>query len=434
MAKRSSQFVCQQCGYVSPSFLGKCPECGNWGSLVEQVTETASNLFGKSKQTAPAKIVNTGEIDKKEFQRISTNLSEFDLVLGGGIVYGSVVLVAGDPGIGKSTLLSQLALNISKDVLYVAGEESAQQIKLRIERINPKASLSVLQETDVDIIIDSIKRYKPRLVIVDSIQTLETTDLSSAAGSVSQVRESAHRLQRVAKANHVSIFIVGHVTKEGTVAGPRTLEHIVDVVLSLEGDPSSNFRILRSTKNRFGPTDEVGIFEMEEAGMKQVLNPSELFIEERTSAPGSAVTAIVTGLRPMLLEVQALVSKTNSPIPRRVGTGIDNNRLQLLVAVMSKRAKLPLYDMDVFVNITGGVKIMDPSADLAVCMAIFSSFKDLTLPVNSCFIGEVGLLGELRKVRQLDKRKTEATKLGFTQVLSTDRYKSLNQIIQYLAN
>lgn len=428
MAKKTSHFVCQQCGYVSPSFLGRCPECDSWGSLVEQLAQPEQITSSKIRRPQ-AEIIKTGEIEKKDFNRISTQLSELDRVLGGGIVYGSVVLVAGDPGIGKSTLLSQLALNVSKEVMYVAGEESAQQIKIRIERIDPKASLSVLQETDVDVIADAIEQNKPPLVIVDSIQTLETTDLSSAAGSVSQVRESAHRIQKVAKANHVPVFIVGHVTKEGTVAGPRTLEHIVDVVLSLEGDPSTNFRVLRSNKNRFGPTDEVGIFEMEESGMKQILNPSELFVEERVNAPGSAITTILTGLRPILLEVQALVTKTNSPIPRRVGTGIDNNRLQLLVAVLSKRCRLPLYDMDVFVNVTGGIKINDPSADLAVCMAIYSSIKEITLSPKACFIGEVGLLGELRTVRQLDKRITEAKKLGFSEVLSTDKFKSLTQII-----
>jgi DNA repair protein RadA/Sms len=429
MARKTSHFVCQQCGYISPNFLGRCPECGNWNTLVEQLAESAPNAITKSRARAAGEIVRTSNIEKKDFQRISTQIAEFDRVLGGGIVYGSVVLVAGDPGIGKSTLLSQLALNVSKDTLYVAGEESARQIKLRIERIDAKASLAVLNETDVDVICDAIDKEKPPLAIVDSVQTLETTDLNSAAGSVSQVRECAHRLQRIAKMTHVPIFIVGHVTKEGTVAGPRTLEHMVDVVLSLEGDNSTNFRVLRSNKNRFGPTDEVGIFEMEESGMKEVLNPSEIFLNERVHAPGSAVTSILTGLRPMLLEVQALVTKTNAPIPRRVGTGVDNNRLQLLVAVLSKRCKLPLYDMDVFVNVTGGIRINDPSVDLAVCMAIYSSLKDVNLPVKACFIGEVGLLGELRSVRQLDKRVSEAKKLGFPNIYSVGAFKSLLDII-----
>lgn len=435
MPKKTSHFVCQQCGYISPNFLGRCPECGTWSSLVEQLAEPSPlQKGGKGKPVrGGSEIVRTGEIEQKDYRRTSTQIAELDRVLGGGIVWGSVVLVAGDPGIGKSTLLSQLALNVSNDTLYVAGEESAHQIKLRIERIDPKASLAVLNETDVDVICNAIETRKPPLVIVDSIQTLETMDLESAAGSVSQVRECTHRLQRTAKSTHVPVFIVGHVTKEGTVAGPRTLEHVVDVVLSLEGDPATNFRIVRSNKNRFGSTDEVGIFEMRETGMKEVLNPSEVFLEEMINAPGSAVTAIVTGLRPVLLEVQALVSKTNSPIARRVGTGIDLNRLQILVAILSKRCKLPLYDMDVFVNITGGIKVSDPSIDLAVCMAIYSSFKDINLPKNSCFIGEVGLIGELRSVRQLEKREVEAKKLGFNKVFASGKYKTLNQVIKELA-
>lgn len=377
-------------------------------------------------------------------------MKEFDRVLGGGIVYGSVVLLSGDPGIGKSTLLSQLAINVNQtsvirhqsseknslktedrrpktesSVLYVAGEESAQQIKLRIERINPKASLAILNETDVDNVVEAIHQTKPKLVIVDSIQTMETQDLNSAAGSVSQVREAAHRLQRIAKALHVPMFIVGHVTKEGTVAGPRTLEHLVDVVLNLEGEAENQFRILRAVKNRFGPTDEVGIFEMEESGLTEVKNPSELFLSEKISAPGSAVTAILTGLRPMLIEIQALVTKTNSPISRRVGTGVDNNRLQLLVAVLQKRLRLPLWDQDIFVNVTGGLKISEPAADLAICMAIISSFKDITLDPKTAYIGEVGLLGELRTVRQLDKRASEAKKLGYTKVISPANVKTL---------
>ncbi|TXG78354.1 DNA repair protein RadA [Candidatus Dojkabacteria bacterium] len=457
MARKTSQFVCQQCGYVSPNFLGKCPECGNWNSMVEQISEKEpTTAKGKLRSISRSEVVNTADIEKKDFARISTTLKEFDRVLGGGIVYGAVVLLAGDPGVGKSTLLSQLAINVNQltassfqlsgknqtettksskletnsSVLYVAGEESAHQIKLRIERINAQASLAILNETDVDAITEAIQQYKPKLVIIDSIQTLETQDLSSAAGSVSQVRESAHRLQRIAKALHVPMFIVGHVTKEGTVAGPRTLEHLVDVVLNLEGESENQFRLLRAVKNRFGPTDEVGIFEMEETGLKEISNPSELFLGEKVSAPGSAITAIVTGLRPMLVEIQALVTKTNSPISRRVGTGVDNNRLQLLVAVLQKRLRLPLWDQDIFVNVTGGMKITEPAADLAICMAIVSSFKDLTLDPKSVYVGEVGLLGELRTVRQLDKRINEAKKLGYTKVISPQTIRTLSQALK----
>lgn len=447
MARKTSQFVCQQCGYVSPTFLGRCPECGTWSSIVEEFSDISTTTSKSSKNNhIKTEVINTSDIEKKDFERISTTLKEFDRVLGGGIVYGSVVLLSGDPGIGKSTLLSQLAINVNQtraqptpkspnlpnspagaSVLYVAGEESAQQIKLRIERIDSKASLAILNETDVDSVIEAIREYKPKLVIVDSIQTMETQDLNSAAGSVSQVRESAHRLQRIAKALHVPMFIVGHVTKEGTVAGPRTLEHLVDVVLNLEGEAENQFRILRAIKNRFGPTDEVGIFEMEETGLKEVTNPSELFLSEKISAPGSAVAAILTGLRPMLVEIQALVTKTNSPISRRVGTGVDNNRLQLLVAVLQKRLRLPLWDQDIFVNVTGGLRISEPAADLAICMAIISSFKDTALDPKSVYIGEVGLLGELRTVRQLDKRANEAKKLGYIKVVSPATVKTLSQ-------
>jgi DNA repair protein RadA/Sms len=406
--------------------MGKCPECGTWGSLVEEVSGAVSGISNK-RGNKISKVIRLADIQSKSYERISTTSNEFDRVLGNGIVLGSVVLIAGDPGIGKSTLLSHLAINIA-DTLYVAGEESPQQIRLRIERINPKADLSFLDETDVDAVVASIQEHKPKLVIVDSIQTMETQDLTAAAGSVSQVRESAHRLQRVAKSMHIPMFIVGHVTKEGTLAGPRTLEHLVDVVLSLEGDQSNNFRILRSTKNRFGPNDEVGVFEMDESGMKEVANPSQVFLEERVSAPGSAVTAVLTGLRPILVEIQALVTKTNAPMPRRVGTGVDNNRLQLLVAVLQKRLKLPLWDQDVFVNVTGGLKITEPAADLAICAAIISSFKDKALPANAAYIGEVGLLGEIRSIRNLEKRIKEAKKLGFKDVYSASNVKNLNNI------
>lgn len=458
MAKSSTVYICQQCGYQSPTLLGKCPECGSWGSLVEQIINQNINNVNKISAII-SKAIRISDIDKKEYERLKTKSLEFDRVLGGGIVLGSVVLIAGDPGVGKSTLLSHLAINIGSqsmdegklnmerrnrrsktgspiidnsapEVLYVAGEESAQQIKLRIDRIDPTADLSFLEETNVDVICGSIESYKPKLVIVDSIQTLETEDLTAAAGSVSQVRECSHRLQKVAKKLHIPMFIVGHVTKEGTVAGPRTLEHLVDVVLTLEGDPTNNFRILRSNKNRFGPTDEVGVFEMNEAGLKEVSNPSELFLEERVAAPGSAVTSVLTGLRPIMVEIQALVTKTNSPMPRRVGTGVDNNRLQLLVAVLQKRLRLPLWDQDVFVNVTGGLKINEPAADLAICAAIISSYKDVSLPKNAAYIGEVGLLGEVRNIRNLEKRSKEAEKLGFEKVFSSANVKNLTGLIK----
>jgi DNA repair protein RadA/Sms len=471
MPRTSSIFVCQQCGYQSPTLLGKCPECGSWGSLVEQIISKTSDKHNKRSKNIP-NIIKLSDIEKNDYKRISTKIDEFDRVLGGGVVLGSVVLLAGDPGIGKSTLLSHLAINMNEskldvgnlklekeagsskldknlqtsnikpqypasniqhltsEVLYIAGEESPQQIRLRIERINPKADVSFIAETDVDSIIAGIESIRPKLVIVDSIQALETTDLTATPGSVSQVRECAHRLQKIAKKLHIPIFLIGHVTKEGTVAGPKTLEHVVDVVLFLEGDSGSNFRVLRGSKNRFGPIDEVGIFEMDESGLKEVANPSEVFLQERVEEPGSTITVLLTGLRPILVEIQSLVTKTNSPVPRRVGTGFDSNRLQLLAAVLQKRIKLSLWDQDVFVNVAGGVKVSETAADLAVCAAIISSFKDKALAKKAVFIGEVGLLGEVRSVRGLEKRIKEAKKLGFEKVFSSQNLKNLGGLFK----
>lgn len=428
MPRLHSVFICQQCGYRSSTFLGKCPQCDNWNSLVEEVEETKTNnkehvIKGK------VQVVNLADIKQLDYKRLTTKIDEFDRVLGGGIVLGSINLVSGDPGIGKSTLLTQLSLNVD-NTLYVAGEESAQQIKIRVDRIKPGARLSVLNEVDVDVISDTIRQTNPSLVIIDSIQTLETQELESIAGSIGQVRESAHRLQRIAKELHVPIFLVGHVTKEGTLAGPRTLEHLVDVVLSLEGEVGNMFRILRSNKNRFGPTDEVGVFEMEDKGMVEVKNPSKLFLDEKVNAPGSVVVSVLTGLRPLLIEIQALVTRTSLPSPRRTGSGIDNNRLQLLVAVLQKRMGLSLFDQDVFVNVTGGLRIFEPAADLGICMAIISSYRDQIIKEKTVFIGEVGLLGELRTVRQIDKRSQEAKKLGFSTIVSPENAKTIVQAIK----
>lgn len=429
MAKITSTYICQQCGYKSPQYLGRCPECDSWNSFEEEIERREEEKKGL-KATA-GEVVDLIDIQKKDFDRLSIKIGEFDRVLGGGIVKGSIILVAGDPGIGKSTLLTQIAINIPKS-LYVAGEESAQQIKLRVDRLKPKGNLSVLNETDVDVILATIDKTSPSLVVVDSIQTLETSDLAGVAGSVGQVRESAHRLQKLAKARHIPILLVGHVTKEGTVAGPKTLEHLVDVVLSLEGDPTNNFRILRGAKNRFGATDEVGIFEMGDFGMIEVKNPSKIFLETRQSGPGSTVVPVLTGLRPILVEIQSLVTKSSLPSPRRTASGVDNNRLQLLVAVLQKRLKLLLFDQDIFVNVTGGLKIIEPAADLGICMAIFSSFKDFTIPSKTAFIGEVGLLGELRSVRSMDKRISEARKLGFRNIVSPKSFRNLTEVVKYI--
>lgn len=423
MPRVSSIYVCQQCDYQSPTFLGRCPECGTWNSLVEQIS-SPQGPRSNPQSLGASQVVDLAHIDQQKFQRLSSKIEEFDRSLGGGIVVGSVILVSGDPGIGKSTMLTQIALNV-ENTLYVAGEESAMQIKIRVDRIKKGANLKVYNEIDVDLIGQTLEAQKPSLVIVDSIQTLQTQDLESAAGSVSQVRESAHRLQKIAKALHIPILLVGHVTKEGAIAGPKTLEHLVDVVLSLEGEPSNNFRILRTSKNRFGPTDEVGIFEMEEEGLVEVKNPSKLFLEQKVDAPGSVVVATMNGYRSVLVEIQALVTKSFLPAPRRTGSGVDLNRLQLLVAVLQKRLGLPLFDQDIFVNVTGGLRIFEPAADLGICMAIVSSLKDQKVKEGTVFVGEVGLLGELRSVKQLDKRASEAKKLGYTTVISPQTAKSL---------
>lgn len=423
MSKAHSVYICQQCNYHSSTYLGKCPQCDSWNSFVETVEEKGIGVRVKG-IGEKATIIDLSKIQKTDYKRLNTGFEEFNRCLGGGIVVGSLVLVSGDPGIGKSTLLTHLALNVDHS-LYIAGEESAQQIKLRVDRMKLNAPMMVLNEVDVDSIIEAITHKRPGLVIVDSIQTLETQDLESVAGSVGQVRECAHRLQRIAKDFHIPIFLVGHVTKEGNLAGPKTLEHVVDVVLSLEGDSNTMFRILRSTKNRFGPTDEVGVFEMEDSGMVEVKNPSKIFLDQKVNAPGSAVVCILTGLRPLLLEIQALVTKTNLPMPRRTGSGIDNNRLQLLVAVLQKRLGLSLFDQDIFVNVTGGLRLFEPAADLGICMAIISSFKDIPIKDKVVLVGEVGLLGELRVVRELEKRIKEAKRLGFTNVVSSDNAKNL---------
>lgn len=427
MAKAISEFVCQQCGYKSPQFLGKCPECDSWNTFEEELLGSRKEELRTRKSST--KIINLSDLKNDLFKRLKTGINEFDTVLGGGVVLGSIILIAGDPGIGKSTLLTQIALVISK-TLYVAGEESAHQIKIRAERMKAGATFAVLSEVDVDIICGVIKDTKPPLVIIDSIQTLTTDDLSGVAGSVGQVRECAHRLQRLAKENHIPILLVGHVTKDGTVAGPKTLEHLVDVVLNLEGDRETQFRILRGSKNRFGSVDEVGVFEMTEAGMVEVKNPSKLFLNSRlTNTPGSAVAVTLTGQRPILVEIQALVTKSNLPAPRRIGSGIDNSRLQLLTAVLQKRAGLALFDQDIFVNVTGGLRVFEPAIDLAICMAIISSFKDIAISPKTAFAAEVGLLGELRSVRSLEKRIKEAQKLGFDKIIAADNAKSLSQAV-----
>ena len=421
MSKKSrTTFVCQQCGGQSARWVGRCPDCGAWNSMLETVeapTQTAS--LGSAPRSQP---VPLPQVSVQSFQRLSTRMDEFDRVLGGGIVPGSLVLVGGDPGIGKSTLLLQVTAQVAEQgrpVLYVSGEESAEQVKMRASRLSiGTENLLVLAETDLGQILEHIQALAPRLVVIDSIQTMYLDDLTSAAGSVSQVRECAMALLRVAKGLHIPTFLVGHVTKEGAIAGPRVLEHIVDTVLYLEGERFHTYRLLRSVKNRFGSTNEIGVFEMGGEGMVEVSNPSAVFLEERLeAAPGSSVVVTMEGTRPLLVEVQALTSTTAFGLPRRTGNGVELSRLLVLTAVLSKRVGLGLSNQDIYVNVIGGIKIGEPAADLGVAAAIASSFRDVPIPSDMVLVGEVGLAGELRRVTQVERRLSEAAKLGFRRCL-----------------
>ena len=428
--KTKTQFVCQQCGSVQLKWMGRCPDCGEWNSFVEVIEERASPLdrSGGGPRATPIKV---SDLQTDRADRIPMAMEEFSRVLGGGIVPGCLVLVSGDPGIGKSTLLMQVATQVAAThgpVLYVSGEESAQQIKMRANRLGSGDSpLYLLTETDLDEVLAHIAQLKPRLAILDSIQTMQVADLTSAPGSISQVRECAARAQAVAKASGVSIFLVGHVTKSGSIAGPKVLEHIVDTVLYLEGDRFHSYRLLRATKNRFGATDEVGVFEMRGNGLAEVLNPSEAFLAERLpNAPGSAIAVTLEGTRPLLVEVQALCSASAFGLPRRTANGLDLNRLLLTTAVLSKRIGLKLGDQDIFANVIGGLHISEPAADLAVACALASSMRDVPVAVDLAIIGEVGLSGELRTVGQLPARLNEAAKLGFARVLIPKTHRLTN--------
>lgn len=435
--KSHSQFVCQQCGYKSPSFLGKCPNCNSWNSLVETVeadkTSPWSKINKRERKTTSTPL-NLSSVKIVHFQRISTGIKEVDQVLGvsenkSGFVPGSVVLMTGDPGIGKSTLALQILSNIGG--FYVSGEESQEQVSLRASRLKISAkNILILNETNIEAIIESVKSIKEniKLIVVDSIQTMWSEELTGAPGSVGQVRECALKLLDLAKSKNITIILVGHVTKEGTIAGPMILEHIVDTVLYLEGERFQSLRILRSSKNRFGAVDEVGVFSMEERGMTEVANPSELFLGNNKGAAGSVVVATMEGSRPLLVEVQALTVSTQMPIARRVGTGINTNRLQMLVAILQKHLRLPLGSFDIFVNAASGIKVFEPAADLGICLAIISSFKNRPLPSKTVALGEVGLLGEIRNVIGLERRIKEAKKLGFTHILSSKNYPHISRI------
>jgi DNA repair protein RadA/Sms len=418
MPKLKSKFVCQECGYESVKWLGKCPGCAKWNTFVEELdqpTTTRHHLVSETGQKAQ----RIDEIPVQITERQTTGISECDRVLGGGIVPGSLVLIGGDPGIGKSTLLLQLSWSLAHKghkVLYVSGEESANQLKLRAERLGTTHSdLYVLAETDLDLAVHAVETIQPEFLIVDSIQTVFRRDLTSAPGSVSQVRECTGVLLRVAKRLNIATFIVGHVTKDGVLAGPRMLEHMVDAVLYFEGERHHMYRILRAVKNRFGSTNELAIFEMKEEGLVEVPNPSEMFLSERTEQrPGSAVVAAIEGSRPLLLEVQALVAPTGFGTPRRMATGADYNRMNMVLAVLERRMGLHLGAQDAYVNVAGGVRIDEPAVDLGIALALTSSFRDRPLAQGDVFIGEVGLTGEVRSVSRLEQRVQEARKLGFT--------------------
>ncbi|HJY98790.1 MAG TPA: DNA repair protein RadA [Patescibacteria group bacterium] len=429
-----SRYVCQQCGYESTGWLGKCPNCGEWNSLVETVVETTSKNEKVTSRPLGSKPKKLSDIKQAATKRVSTKIPELDRVVGGGLVPGQVILVAGEPGIGKSTLLTQLADKLG-NVLYVCGEESAAQVKVRADRLGVKKTLiSVLEDTDVDSVVTHILGTSGlSAVFVDSIQTMTTEDLSGMAGSVGQVRECTFRLLKVAKELGITLFLVGHVTKEGTVAGPAVLAHIVDTVLWFEGDKTLTTRVLRAVKNRFGPTDEVGVFAMEDTGLVSVGNIEKVFLEKnKKQVSGSVVTSVLQGTRPILVEIQALVVPTKLVIPRRVAQGIDSRRLELLLAVLTRRCGMPLYDMDVFVNVAGGLKVIEPAADLAICLAIASAYFDKPADPKVIAVGEVGLLGEIREVVAQDRRLKEARRLGFTISASSREYKYASQAIKLL--
>lgn len=425
MAKTKTKFCCQECGYESTKWMGKCPGCQQWNTMVEEIEVTSKSSFRHAslpkgaKQEKPTSIT---EVHTADEPRIPTGLQELNRVLGGGIVPGSLILVGGDPGIGKSTLLLQLSSALaSQDLtaLYISGEESVRQTKLRADRLGTLSPrLFVLCETNMELIEAAVEQVQPDFLVIDSIQTVYHPDVTSAPGSVSQVRECTGLFMRMAKGKGIATVLVGHVTKEGAIAGPRMLEHMVDCVLYFEGERHHTYRVLRAVKNRFGSTNEIGIFEMKEAGLIEVMNPSELFLSERpTGVAGSTVVASMEGTRPVLVELQALVSSTNFPSPRRMATGIDHHRLSLIIAVLEKRMGMFLQNQDAYVNVAGGVKLDEPAVDLAVAVSLASSLRDRPTHPHDVVFGEIGLTGEVRAVSRIDQRVAEAMKLGFKRVI-----------------
>jgi len=433
MSKSRIKYICSNCGYESLRWLGKCPECESWNSFTEEIIETSKRkpVISKSKYE-----LNTIEnISANEEDRIKTGITEFDRVLGGGLMPGSVILLGGDPGIGKSTLAMQATANIKQKVLYATGEESEKQIKLRASRLKLNSPEFYVQaETNLSDILGAINQLSPSVVVIDSIQTMYRTELDNSPGTITQIRECTSLLTEEAKKKHYSVIIIGHVTKEGMIAGPKLLEHMVDAVIQFEGESNHSFRILRAQKNRFGSTNEIGVFEMHEDGLREIKNPSELFLSEREKqTPGSVVTSSIEGTRPILLEVQALVTPSNYGYPQRVSNGFDQRRLSILLAVLEKRAGIRVSATNVFVNIAGGIRIIEPAADLAVCSAIASSLTEKVIDNQTIMIGEVGLGGEIRSVGHIEKRIQEAAKLGFKTAIvppgNTKEIKSSSNIL-----
>lgn len=421
MAKIKSVFICSECGYESPKWFGKCPGCGEWNTMQEEIKETVKgSASAKSRNLVYSKPVTVNEISTDDEQRFDTGFKELNRVLGGGIVKGSLVLLGGDPGIGKSTILMQICRNLSElTVLYVSGEESKRQLKLRADRLGVSGdNLLIMTETDVEVVAEEIKRTKPDLVMIDSIQTMMIRELTSSAGSITQVRESTNLIMHTAKDFDIPVMVVGHVNKEGSIAGPKVLEHIVDTVLYFEGDKQMSCRILRAVKNRFGSTNEIGVFEMTDKGLKEVENPSQMMLSGRPKGvSGTVVTCSLEGTRPILTEIQGLATQSGYGNPRRMSTGFDYNRLSMLLAVLEKRAGYYFNNMDAYINIVGGLRIDEPAVDLAICMALISSLKDTPVLENAVAFGEVGLAGEIRSVSQAQQRVSEAVRLGFDKII-----------------
>lgn len=415
MPRQRSNFACRECGYCAPKWHGRCPECGSWNSLLQI---DGGNRQAGGPNAGASRPLRLADVGCQQDSRSNSGVAEFDRVLGGGIVPGELIMLGGDPGIGKSTLLLQVVAQVAlkAPVLYVSGEESARQVRLRAERIGATApELYILTETNVQVVIQEAKRLRPQVVVIDSIQTAYLESIESSSGSITQLRECTLQLMEMAKSTDIAIFLVGHVTKDGNIAGPRVLEHIVDAVLYMEGEFSSPYRLLRATKNRFGTTDEVGVFEMAPAGLREVANPSAAFLAERvTSASGSAVAVPLEGRRALLVELQALVVPTAFGMPRRTAVGVDVNRLHLVIAVLSKRLGLSLGNQDVFANAVGGLRLLEPACDLGIAAAITSSYRDKFFPADVAFVGEVGLQGEIRPVSQIERRLMEARRMGFT--------------------